>query len=271
MLLLPACGKATGAAALPFDTIPSARLVTPIIREASGIADSRTQPGHIWVEEDSGNPSRLYLLAHTGVVKQTVFLKGITNRDWEDICWAKGRLYLGETGDNNQLRTEYSIYAFEEPLPETDTVSAIDKIRFEYEDGAHDTEAFLVEPESGDIYLFTKRDNPSGIYRIAYPYSLTEINKAVKLGELSIAGVVSAALSADNSKVILKTYTQLFYYTRLADEKLSDLFTREPQLLPYKMEPQGEAVCFAADGSGFFTLSEKGFSSAVYLYFYGTK
>jgi hypothetical protein len=37
------------------------------------------------------------------------------------------------------------------------------------------------------------------------------------------------------------------------------------------MEPQGEAVSFALDGSGFFTVSEKGFANSVNINFYNRK
>jgi hypothetical protein len=42
-----------------FDSIPSAVIVTPTISEASGIADSKRNPGYLWVHEDSGNPPQL--------------------------------------------------------------------------------------------------------------------------------------------------------------------------------------------------------------------
>src|SRR5687767_675920 len=73
------------------DTIPAGFLATPVssaikggaITEASGIADSKLFPGSLWVQEDSGNPPQLLLLAHDGALKDSVFISGATNRDWE--------------------------------------------------------------------------------------------------------------------------------------------------------------------------------------------
>ena len=60
-----------------FDSIPSSVNVTPLINEASGIADSKTNSGHLWVQEDGGNPTQLYLLKHNGVVQKKIYINGI--------------------------------------------------------------------------------------------------------------------------------------------------------------------------------------------------
>jgi hypothetical protein len=44
-----------------------------------------------------------------------------------------------------------------------------------------------------------------------------------------------------------------------------------PYIVEYKEEPQGEAITFARDGSGFYTLSEKVKGEKTYLYFYPRK
>ena len=49
------------------------------IPEASGIADSKTNPGYLWVEEDSGNPSRIWLLSHDGKTVKTIPIEGADN------------------------------------------------------------------------------------------------------------------------------------------------------------------------------------------------
>src|SRR5690348_8420321 len=74
-----------------FDNVPKLYPISPgIIDEASGIADSYANPGFLWVELDSDNPPVLHLLKHDGKHGHTVFLKGIQNRDWEDIAVSAG-------------------------------------------------------------------------------------------------------------------------------------------------------------------------------------
>lgn len=271
-VMLNACQKASGSnSSVPFDSIPAKSLVTPMVTEVSGIADSRKNKGFVWAQEDSGNPSLLYLISHTGAVAKTIFLKGIVNRDWEDLGLYGTNIYLAETGDNNESFSEYAFYKFAEPEKATDTVTNIETIRFCYEDGPHDAEAFLVDEDAGHIYVITKRGSRSALYKIAYPYSSTGLNTARAVGQLPYGGVVSAAVAPGKNEILIKNYTGIFYYTKTAGANIEQALQQSYKTLPYKMEPQGEAITFAADNSGFFTLSEKGFSSNVNLYFYRRK
>lgn len=250
---------------------PVGRPVTPVINETSGIADSKKNPGHLWVQEDSGNPPQLILLRHSGEVLKNIYLKNAVNRDWEDMVLAGSQLYIADIGDNNQEHSSYTIYVLDEPLASADTITAFTTIRFQYPDGAHDAEALLVDADKS-IFIITKRDNPSRIYKIPFPYSFSELNTAIEVGRLSLSDVVSAAMSANGNHVLLKTYTEVFHYPRknTADD-IAAILSGTPEKVNYRLEPQGEALTFAQDDSGFFTLSEKGRASNVQLYFYKKK
>lgn len=243
------------------------------IRETSGIADSKSVPGHMWVQEDSGNPPRLYLLKHDGSVTDSVLLDGATNRDWEDLVLGAGPvagknyLYIGDIGDNNAVYGEYTIYRLEEPT-EMGNISNYERIRFDYSDGARDAEAMIVDNESKDIYIITKREEKSRLYRLPYPQSTTAVNHAELVDSLGYSQVTSAALSADGLELIVKTYPRLFYYTRKAGESIAKTLEDSPVTLAYQIEPQGEAVTFAADQSGFFTLSEEAMGVVPVLNYY---
>lgn len=260
-VVVPAAGSG-------FDSIPTTVPVQPLIEETSGLADSKANAGYLWVEEDSGNPNQLYLLKHDGKVQKKVYLAGITNRDWEDVALAGTDLYVGEIGDNNAAYSDYAFYKFAEPTAAVDTVRNIETIRFRYPDGPHDAEAFFVEPSTGNIYIITKRDSLSLIYKLAAPLSTSAMNVAERVGQLPYNGVVSAALSSDEKELIVKTYLALYYYTVGTGEKKEAALQKSYAKLPYVLEPQGEAVCFSAANNGYFTLSEKGFAAAVQLYFY---
>ena len=43
---------------------------------------------------------------------------------------------------------------------------------------------------------------------------------------------------------------------------------KDPRVLGYAQEPQGEAICFRNDNTGFFTLSERAILPSVALNFY---
>lgn len=267
-LLGSSCHKSSAAAEPEFDSIPVVKPLSPIINETSGIADSRANPGFLWAQEDSGNPPQLYLVRHDGQVVKTIYIKNAVNRDWEDVVLSENDLYIGEIGDNQRQYAEYSFYRFPEPVSSLDTVRNAEQIKFRYPDGPHDAEAFLVDPTTRDVYIITKQDQPSGIYRLAFPYSTAQVNTAVHIGPLTYSGAVGAALSADGSQIIIKTYGSLYHYKRSSGESIAQALQKTPATLPYSPEPQGESVCFALNNSGFFTLSEKLFSSAVELRFY---
>lgn len=269
--------KKGNAVAKPFESSPSAATLSSFIIEASGMADSKANPGFLWVHEDSGNPPQLFLLSHDGKTVKKIYIKNALNRDWEDMTLANGPaegknyIYIGETGDNNAVHKTVSFYRFEEPLAETDTIVHYDEIRFSYEDGPRDAEAFLVDNHTRDIYIITKRESKSRVYKLAYPYSVNDTNKALFTCELPYNGVTGAAISEDGKEILVKTYTSIFYYKRATAESIPDALMQKSISLNYQVEPQGEAVCFAADNSGFYTLSEKRMSLSQKLYFYKRK
>lgn len=266
------CQKDVVASVTPseaYDSVPLIRKLTPQLNSVSGISDSKANPGHLWAQEDSGNPPVLQLIKHDGSILKSIFLKGISNRDWEELALANNEIYIGETGDNGQSYSEYKFYIFPEPVSSIDTIIGIKTIRFNYPDGSHDAEAFLVDPSTKDIYIITKRDNPSKIYKLSYPYATQSTVSLV--GELPYTSVVGAAISADGSEIIIKTYIRLFRYKKLANETIMQALKKNYSALPYTLEPQGEAVTYAQNNSGYFTLSEKGFGSTVNLFFYKRK
>lgn len=270
--LFLACNKGKSAATqASFEATPVSKTVVPIINETSGIADSKANPGNLWAHEDSGNPPQLYLLGHDGKVVNTIYVKGSTNRDWEDLVLSGNDLYIADIGDNNKVYSDYTIYRFPEPSFSTDTIQDFAAIKFIYADGPKDAEAFLVDPATKDIFIITKSDNPAKVYKIAYPYSTTSTNTAAAVGVLGYGGVVSAALSPDRKEIIIKTYVGLNLYTAGNNEAIDAALKKAPAKVPYQLEPQGEAVGFANDNSGYFTLSEKGMAGTVRLYFYKRK
>ena len=254
-----------------FDSVPTLKPVIPLIEEASGIADSKINEGFLWVQEDGGNPTELYLMGHDGKVFKKVFIKDVVNRDWEDMAVSGNEIFIADIGDNNLSYPQYSIIYFSEPASSVDTIKNATTLTFQYPDGSHDAEAFLMDGDTKDIYVITKRDNVSKIYKIAYPYKTGAVNTATLAGSLPYTGVVSAAISIDGKEILVKTYFGINYYQRNAGQTITQALQTAPKTLPYKIEPQGEAVCFNKNNTGFYTLSEKGMSSTVNLYFYPRK
>lgn len=245
------------------------------VDEASGIADSRVNAGYIWVEQDSGNPPELALLAYDGTLSKKMYLKGVENRDWEDMALAKGPdpaayyIYLAEIGDNFLQNLTYYIYRFKEPTASTDTIKTFDKVAFKYPDGSNNAEAMFVDNDSKDIFIITKSDLRTNIYKLPYPQNTGGITEAILVGSLPLKVVVGAGISPDGREIIIKTYTTLNYWKRAAMETIEDVLKKPSTALTYQLEIQGEAVGFKNDNTGFFTLSEKpAMAGTVSLNFY---
>ncbi|MET0635241.1 MAG: hypothetical protein ABWZ25_04385 [Chitinophagaceae bacterium] len=256
----------------PFAKIPTTQKLSTQFPEVSGIAPSFTQNGHLWMMQDGGNPTRISLVDRSASLVRHVFLKGITNRDWEDMIIMRNpgqnvtEIYIADIGNNNAVPQQPAIYRFREPASSTDTVQDITSILFTYPDGQHDAEAFLVDPVTMDIFILTKKESRSRIYRIRFPYAAN--GPAEFAGELPYNTVVSATSNQQGTEILVKTYAGIYYYKRAAGETLLQALLKTPESLAYQMELQGESICFGAENQGFYTIPEMPLQGDQLLSFY---
>lgn len=248
------------------------------IDEASGMADSRSQPGNLWIEQDSGSPAELALLGYDGKIKGKISIPNSTNRDWEEMAIGPGPtdgtnyLYIGDIGDNNGQYPTCQIYRLPEPSSLQASISKVERINFRYPDGPRDAEAMFVDPATKDIYIISKREEKVRLYSLPYPQNINEVTVAKAYGEIPVTFVTGAAISPDGSEILVRTYTQLYYWKRDSGQSIADAlqFGNSRQLV-VRAEPQGEAVCFDKDNKGFFTISERANASSINLYYYARK
>lgn len=251
------------------------------IDEASGLAASVANEGMLWTHNDSGDEARIFLIDRKGVCKAVVWLEGVDNRDWEEIAVAPGPeegqsyVYVGEIGDNRAKREYKYLYRFPEPAIPTrseridTTIHALDSIKFTLEGGPRDTEAFIVDPISRDIYVFSKNEKKRiRVFRLPYPQSTTHVTEAEFVMYLPIVKINAADISSDGSELLIKNYTHVYYWRKQPNEGIPSVLEREPFSLPYTTEPQGESVAFDRAGEGYFTLSEEHNDTAPWLLFY---
>ena len=55
------------------------------IDEASGLAISYANPGHIWIHNDSGDKPDLFLVGTDGKTSAVVRIRDVEPYDWEDM------------------------------------------------------------------------------------------------------------------------------------------------------------------------------------------
>lgn len=255
--------------------------------EASGLVNSRSNPEYLWSHNDSGGDPVLYLFTLQGADSGRYELSGAQNRDWEDLAIGAGPddnlnyLYAADIGDNNAVRESLNIYRVPEPdvseqfgvggarvdLPATATLNDVETINYIYEDGARDAESIFVDPETRDIYIITKREPSVILYKLSYPQSTTEQNTAERVMVLPFTFVVAADISPSGNEVLIKNYSNVYHWAKSGNESIQELLATQPSRLNYRQEPQGEAIAWATDESGYFTLSESnGDTPVIYSY-----
>ncbi len=250
---------------------------TPLINEASGLVASRHNPGVIWVHNDSGDVGRLFALDTQARLLGICTIVGAEARDWEDIAIGPGPdpnqpyLYIGDIGDNRARHGSVKVYRVPEPdLKATSAfgrmrVGPVATIELTYPDGPRDAETLLVDPQTKDIYLLSKRDLFCKVYRAAWPQSISSPTQLEHVAVLPWALATGGDVSPDGREVIVRSPYNASLWVRPEGEPLWRAF-KGPQVgLPLAKEPQGEAITFDTTGQGYFTLSEKANPSLYYF------
>lgn len=255
------------------------------LNEVSGLVASRSQPGVLWTHNDSGGVARFFAIsADDAQVIATYTMPGASARDYEDIAIGPGPekgvdyLFIGDFGNNDahrgKPREHIIVYRLPEPKIDLSSKKKAFKVKpdalvMRYPDGAHDVEAMIIDPKTGDLYLLTKRDELSRIYRTPKPAKGDQEIKLEYEGEMTVTQIVASDISPDGSEILVKLYPKVLYYKRQSNESIVQALTREGKTVPvYLLEQQGEAIAWDAEGSGFFTLSEARKSKKTPLFYY---
>jgi hypothetical protein len=256
------------------------RLEHDPIDEASGMAASRQNPGVIWTLNDSGGGPKVYALdlkgRHLGAYK----VLDARNRDWEDMAIGPGPeegrhyLYIADIGDNNAKHEVKTVYRVPEPVvranqsPQKSALGGAEALRFRYPDGKRDAETLMIDPRTKDLYIISKREDRVLCYRAAYPQSTSEVTSMELLGPLMLYNVTAGDISPSGGEILLKAYSTIKYWRVAEGATIWETLQGESKRLPYEVEPQGESIAWAADESGYFTVSEERDGIPAYLYFY---
>ena len=258
---------------------PQGRIDDPIINEASGLVASRAHAGSFWTHNDSGDGPRFFLIDGNAHRQATYYLPGVTAVDWEDIGMMErgGSHYLliGDIGDNRGERPDVRLHVVKEPDWPADAASAdsvtikqFQSFVMRYEDGPRDAESLFFDPVDQQLYIISKRDLEVGVYGTPLPDQPVDTLILRKVCTLPHTFMTSAAISADGSEVLAKNLLSVFYWKRRPGDSIADMLRRPALQQPYRPEPQGEAIAFAPNGSGYYTIGEAVLGMESVLYFY---
>ena len=243
----------------------TASVASDHLTEVSGIAVSRTHEGIIWAHNDSGDDAAVYAVGTDGGDEGRWVLDGVAALDWEDVALGPGRdpgrddLYLADIGDNFGFRPEVMVYRIGEPDPSTPGVVAdVERLRLTYPTPGADAEALAVDPITGDLYVLTKDDGSSVVYRARAATLTDPIISLEPVAELDLgpgASVTGADFTQDGTVIGVRGYDEVWLFHRTEGDAAA-AFDDEPCAAPSPDERQGEAFSFIADGSAYVTVSE---------------
>lgn len=242
------------------------------IDESSGLAASPCQTDVLWTHNDSGDKPNIFAVNTKGENLAEFRVKGAENYDWEDIAAYKDEkedcfLYIGDIGNNERLRGEMKIYRVKEPAisgNNSHTTENAEIIKFTYPDFRRDAETLMIHPQTGDIYILTKRlSGASGVYKLAADYSLEKVNELEKITDFTVPAIPNGFLtggdiSPDGRRVIVCDYFQAYELILPDDAKnFDEIWKQKPLKIELGERKQGEAVGYSADGNSIFATSEK--------------
>ena len=251
--------------------VERALLADKAIDELSGLTASRRYPGLLWCHNDSGDTARIFAINAKGETVATVDFAGLEARDWEDITFAGGWIYVGEIGDNFAVNPDIRVYRTREPrlnprkIGQTVTLQPRQwqQMTLHYPDGARDAETLAATPD-GRLLIVSKNKAGSNFYALRRPFAdgltttLDKIESGVQFGATGWLTklVTGGELSPDGRELALTTYSQLVQIplARPFDFKSLQLNQRRTRALPALK--QCESLCYSAKGRSLWISSE---------------
>lgn len=260
-----------------------AKLLSPALTEVSGLVISPTDDQFFWLINDSGCTPELHLASRNGSRCGTLHVDA-TNHDWEDLAAFSFNglpyLLIADTGDNQAIRSQLSLYVLREPKLPSDGKFLSGKlpiawrIDFTFEDGARDCEAVAVDAAAQKIYLISKRTRPPFLYELPLcpgenPIARRKASVSTKAPGISRPYSLSDQptgmdMSRDNQSAAVVTYRGVFLFRKAQDESWAKVFTKNPEFLGAHALAQAESVAFSKDSKNIFVVSENAGSPIIH-------
>ena len=287
------------ALALAFPAVPSAHSATctsagpgqglgtvelTALKEASGLAVSRRNPGVVWSHNDGSGKKVFAFDLEARLLAR--YDTGVTVDDVEDIAAGPGPiagtgyLYLADTGgaaEATEVRSTIRIVRVPEPAvnpaasasPPSADFTGVESFSLTYPDGAHDAETLLVDPLTSDVWVVTKQKPSCRLYR-------ANLNSAANGAAVPLTFVRTVAfsepsggdISPDGSQIILRNEDAAMIWNRSGAESIDTALGRAGNAVPVigtPTEPNGEAVALLPGGAGYLTISEE-VNPVLYLF-----
>lgn len=283
------------------DGVSVGNLPFALSAEISGIVRSQRaeNAAYFWTIDDAlVNPAKLLAVAKAnGASGGQWTLTGAAGVDVEDVASAtvggQPYLYVADSGDNASVRATIQIFRVKEPVITGGNGTLAAGVDYEtivcnypaapageLGTAPRDAETLLVDPDTGDMYLLTKRTTTVQCFRLLHAASYTGTQTLTYLGDISLLPTTVPAngnnggratggdISPDGSEIVVKNYEKVYWWSRVkGTTSIYTAMTAAPtEIRAYvgggrpsshpNNEPQGEAICFGHDGVDLYTASE---------------
>lgn len=239
------------------------------LTEISGIEFDKRM--NLWAINDGGDKPKLYQVNRDGNINKTITITNAKNIDWEDMTQDDfGHFFLGDFGNNENLRKWLTIYKIENPIDIKGNTTQAEIIKFNYpehksfppkaEDKEFDVEAFIYYKKH--LYLFTKNrtvpfNGITSLYKIGDHAANFDAEKISTFKTCTIAEklcwITSAALSPNRKKLALLDSQRIWLFENWQGD---DFFSGDVYRIDLGIVTQKEAITFYNEDYIVFTDEE---------------
>lgn len=252
-----------GAAAATTPSGPE-RVVTlrdPRLTESSGLVLSPTHPGLAWTVNDSGSGPVVYgVSTRTGATRAVLRLRNVDFRDTEALTATtgadgRGLLWVGDIGDNNQVRDSVVLRVVREPRRVSSASVTPVSLRLRYPGGPVDAETLIWTPD-GRLLVVTKELLSAQVLQVP-PAAVRAALRGVDRDEPVVLqrvatvtqGLVTDGAALPDGRIVLRGYGDAVLY-----DWRGAMTALEQLVLP--SQPQGETL--AVDGRDAVLVGSEG-------------
>lgn len=232
------------------------------IRESSGLAISAKFPDMAYTINDSNNKAIVWAIKiSTGDVVGKADYSKFHTEDPESIYVdPNGNMWVADLGDNHSDRDNVSILSFPEPGPGSHKITKALHFPVKYAGGPINSEALLVNPVSGRVFIASKNTEGGAgtIYALPDPLRPGEKNVAKDLGVRIPTSVTDGTFTPDGKLVYLRTYPSVW----IVDPRSWNMLRQMPGPT---MLRKGESLALERDDKTLLLGSEGAHSPLIWL------
>ena len=140
----------------------------------------------------------------------------------------------------------------------------VETLKFTYPDFRHDAETLMVHPQTGDIYVVTKRiSGAAGVYKFEPDFTSGAVQQAKKIADISVPAIPNGFITGGdispdgNGSCYAIILRPMNWCCPMDADGFDDIWGEKPVMIELGEREQGEAISYSADGKSIFATSEK--------------